>query len=72
MYQHVLYSVSMDALQHVTAMKIMSLRSQETLNGRKEFIVISTITTHGEDLNSKGNVSDEKAILYILILVTNI
>lgn len=47
----------MDLLHHVTAMKVMSLRSQETLSGRKEFIVVSCTVLHGEDLNTKGNVS---------------
>ncbi len=47
----------MDTYNHVTSMKVMSLRSQETLSGRKEFIVVSCMVPHGEDFSTKGNVS---------------
>ena len=47
----------MDMYHHVTSMKVMSLRSQETLSGRKEFIVVSSMVPHGEDFSAKGNVS---------------
>ena len=46
----------MEPFCHVTSMKVMSLRSQETLSGRKEFIVLGTTTIHGEDMNTKGRV----------------
>lgn len=47
----------MDPFHHVTSMKVMRLRSQETLSGRKEFIVVATTATFGEELNAKGKVS---------------
>ena len=53
----------MDTFHHVTSMKVMSLRSQETLSGRKEFIVVATTTLYGEDLNSKGKVCITKLII---------
>lgn len=46
----------MDPFHHVTSMKVMRLRSQETLSGRKEFIVVATTATFGEELNAKGKV----------------
>ena len=57
------YRVTMDTFHHVTSMKVMSLRSQETLSGRKEFIVVATTTLYGEDLNSKGKVCITKLII---------
>ncbi|XP_019849049.1 PREDICTED: cleavage and polyadenylation specificity factor subunit 1-like [Amphimedon queenslandica] len=46
----------MEAHYHVTDMKVMRLRSQETLSGRKEYIVVGTMATFGEELSAKGKV----------------
>ena len=46
----------MDSFDRVTAMQVMQLRSQETLSGRKEFIVVGTTATYGEDISTKGRV----------------
>jgi len=40
----------------VVTMKVMNLRSQETITGRKPFIVIGSSTGHGEELISRGKV----------------
>jgi len=45
-----------DDFEHVVTMKVMNLRSQETIAGRKPFIVIGTSTVHGEELFSRGKV----------------
>ena len=50
----------MDSFDRVTAMKVMQLRSQETLSGRKEFIVVGTTATYGEDIGTKGRVRDQQ------------
>ena len=47
----------MDRMYHVTSMKVMNLRSQETMSGRKEFIVVGATAICGEDVYSKGRVS---------------
>ena len=51
-----LHRFPMDSFDRVTAMKVMQLRSQETLSGRKEFIVVGTTATYGEDIGTKGRV----------------
>ena len=40
----------------MVTMKVMDLRSQETVTGMKSFIVIGSSTAHGEELVSKGKV----------------
>ena len=40
----------------MVTMKVMNLRSQETITGRKSFIVIGSSTAQGEELVSKGRV----------------
>ena len=40
----------------MTSMKVMNLRSQETMSGRKEFIVVGATAICGEDVYSKGKV----------------
>ena len=46
----------MERFERVTAMKVMQLRSQETLSGRKEFIVTACTAMFGEDISTKGKV----------------
>ena len=48
--------VEMDRFEHVVSMKVLALRSQETMSGRKEFIVIGSTTVCGEDIQCKGKV----------------
>ncbi len=43
--------------EHVVSMKVMKLRSQETITGRKEFIVVGTTSVCGEDIQCKGKVN---------------
>ena len=64
----------MDPFHHVTSMKVMRLRSQETLSGRKEFIVVATTATFGEELNAKGKVRIPHIIIiyYNSSIVTNL
>ena len=45
-----------EEFEHVVTMKVMNLRSQETITGRKQFIVVGSSTAHGEELVSKGRV----------------
>lgn len=45
-----------EEFEHVVTMKVMNLRSQETVTGRKAFIVIGSSTAHGEELVSRGKV----------------
>ena len=46
----------MERFDRVTTMKVMSLRSQETMSGRKEFIVVGATSVCGEDFVCKGRV----------------
>ena len=46
----------MERFERVTAMKVMQLRSQETLSGKKEFIVTACTAVFGEDISTKGKV----------------
>ncbi len=46
----------LDRFERVVTMKVMKLRSQETMTGRKEFIVMGTTTVCGEAVQSKGRV----------------
>ena len=48
--------VEMDRFEHVVSMKVLALRSQETMAGRKEYIVVGTTTVCGEDVQCKGKV----------------
>jgi len=47
---------SLERYHHVTCMKVMQLRSQETISGRKEFIVVGATSVTGEDAPCKGKV----------------
>ena len=47
---------SLEATEHVTTMKVMLLRSQETMSGRKEYIVMGTTYICSEDSISTGKV----------------
>ncbi len=53
--------VDMERFEHVVCMKVLPLRSQETMSGRKEMIVIGSSTVYGEDIQSKGKVRDTTA-----------
>ena len=55
----VTFSVKFDDFEHVTCMKVVSLRSAETVSGKKHFIVLSTCDTKTEEVSSKGKVSGE-------------
>lgn len=55
----------------MVTMKVMNLRSQETITGRKPFIVIGSSTAHGEELISRGKVIVIVFCVFIEILITN-
>ena len=55
----VTFSVKFDDFEHVTCMKVVSLRSAETVSGKKHFIVLSTCDTKTEEVSSKGKVGGE-------------
>ncbi len=46
----------MDHYERVVTCKVMRLRSQETLSGRKEYIVVGTTIVTGEEFQCKGKV----------------
>lgn len=46
----------LEHLDRVTSMKVLRLRSQETLSGRKEFIVVGATTVCGEDVTCRGKI----------------
>lgn len=48
---------AMDRFERVVSMKVMKLRSQETMTGRKEFIVMGTTSVCGESIQCKGKVN---------------
>ena len=41
-------------------MKVMQLRSQETMSGKKEFIVMGATSVCGEDSQCKGRVRSQR------------
>jgi cleavage and polyadenylation specificity factor subunit 1 len=47
---------TLEANDHVTVMKVMLLRSQETMSGRKEYIVAGATLVCGEDTPSIGKI----------------
>ena len=47
---------SLETSEHVTAMKVMLLRSLETMSGRKEYIVMGTTYICSEDTSNVGKV----------------
>lgn len=47
----------------MVTMKVMNLHSQETITGRKPFIVVGSSTAHGEELISRG-----KVIIFIICI----
>ena len=49
-------SVKFDDFEHVTCMKVGSLRSSETVSGRKNFIMVGTCDVRTEEVSSKGKV----------------
>ena len=50
------YRYELDRFERVVCMKVIKLRSQETMTGRKEFIVIGSTSVCGEDTQCKGKV----------------
>ena len=55
----VTHSVKFDDFEHVTCMKVVSLRSAETVSGKKHFVVVSTCDLKTEEVSSKGKVGRE-------------
>ena len=51
----------MDRYERVVTCKVMRLRSQETLSGRKEYIVVGTTIITGEEFQCKGKVGGQPA-----------
>lgn len=48
---------AVDQFERVVDMKVLKLRSQETVTGKKEFIVMGTTSVCGEGVQCKGRVS---------------
>ena len=46
-----------EEFEHVSSMKTLNLKSQETHSGYKTFLVVGTLYNFGEDVTSKGRVS---------------
>ena len=51
------YRFDLGRFERVVCMKVMKLRSQETMTGRKEFIVMGTTLVCGEDIQCNGKVT---------------
>ena len=49
----------MDSYERVVSCKVMRLRSQETLSGRKEYIVVGSTIVTGEEFQCKGKVTSD-------------
>ena len=47
----------MDSYERVVSCQVMRLRSQETLSGRKEYIVVGSTIVTGEEFQCKGKVT---------------
>ena len=50
-------SVKFDDFEHVTCMRVASLRSADTVSGKKDYIIVSTCDVRTEEVSSKGKVS---------------
>ena len=48
---------SLETGEHATVMKVMPLRSQETMSGRKEYIVMGSTYICSEDSSNIGKVT---------------
>eukprot|EP00118_Oscarella_pearsei_P015222 m.136215 g.136215 ORF g.136215 m.136215 type:complete len:1413 (+) comp38172_c1_seq126:32-4270(+) len=46
----------LDGWEHVTALKTLRLHSEETISGRKGFLVMSTTSVFGEEVTSRGRI----------------
>ena len=49
----------LDDWEHATALKTLRLHSEETISGRKGFLVVATTSVFGEEVTSRGRVSYE-------------
>ena len=61
---------TLEANDHVTVMKVMLLRSQETMSGRKEYIVAGATLVCGEDTPSIGKVSMQNRYVHVPLVRT--
>ena len=63
---------ALERYDRVTTMKVMRLRSQETLSGRKEYIVLGCTSVSGEDVGCTGKVGwrgggESRAVLFLAL-----
>jgi cleavage and polyadenylation specificity factor subunit 1 len=47
---------ALEEFEHISALKVVSLNSEEVIEGKKSFIAVSTIVSQGEDVTCKGKV----------------
>lgn len=57
-YVFLLSRVDLDEWEHVTCMKTVALRSQETVSGLKGYIAAGTCVMQGEEVTCRGRVSN--------------
>lgn len=56
-YVFLLSRVDLDEWEHVTCMKTVALRSQETVSGLKGYIAAGTCVMQGEEVTCRGRVA---------------
>lgn len=50
-------SVDLEEWEHVTCMKTVALKSQETVSGLKGYVALGTCLIQGEEVTCRGRVS---------------
>lgn len=50
------YRIEMEEMEHVTALKYVLLKSEETVSGVKGYVAIGTNFSLGEDILARGRV----------------
>lgn len=56
----------MEDFEHVTSLKYVLLKSEETVSGFKGYIAIGTNFCLGEDILGRGRVSEEACLYFFL------
>lgn len=55
----ILVRIDLEEWEHVTCMKTVALRSQETVSGLKGYIAAGTCLMQGEEVTCRGRVSHQ-------------
>lgn len=53
----VFISIDLEEWEHVTCMKTVALKSQETVSGLKGYVAVGTCLMQGEEVTCRGRVS---------------